>query len=140
MRHERHGDVRAYPVQPMTFANGLQQFAAKVPVKQRAVFTSTVAQMYGSIQNGSALTGAPATPKAIAKYPRAGKLRADVTVSFADPDHAAIYTTSPYAIDVEDNVKGHTFTDGGPHGWKLTIAAFERIVDTTAARIAGASS
>jgi hypothetical protein len=121
----------------MTFANGLQQFAAKVPVKQRAVFTSTVAQMYGSIRDGSALTGAPQMPVAPRNFPRAGSLRASVTVSFADDDHAVIYTTSPYALDVEDNAKGHTFNEGGPHGWKLTEAAFPRIVETTAARIAG---
>jgi hypothetical protein len=121
----------------MSFTAGLQQFAAKVPVKQRAVFTSTVAQLYGSIKDGSALTGAPSMPVAPGRFPRAGKLRDDVTVSFTDEDHAVIYTTSPYALDVEDNPKGHTFNEGGPHGWKMTVAAFERIVDTTAQRIAG---
>lgn len=123
----------------MTFANGLHQFAAKVPVNQRAVFTSTVAQLYGSIRDGSALTGAPQMPVAPSKFPRAGSLRASVTVSFSDDDHAVIYTTSPYAEDVEFNAKGHTFHDGGPHGWSLSAAAFPRIVETTAHRIAGAS-
>lgn len=122
----------------MTFANGLQQFAAKVPVKQRAVFTSTATQMWASIKNGSALTGAPAMPKAPRQFPRAGALREGITITFPDQDTALIYTTSPYAHDVEDNVKGHSFADGGPHGWKLTEAAFQRIVETTARRIAGA--
>lgn len=121
-----------------TFGDQLSQFAVSVPVKQRAVFTSTAAQMWGSIKNGSALTGAPAMPKAPNQFPRAGKLREDVTLSFPDEDTALIYTTSPYADDVENNAKGHSFVDGGPHGWKLTQAAFPRIVETTAVRIAGA--
>jgi hypothetical protein len=124
----------------MSLTNGLQQFAKAFPVKQRAVFTSTAAQMWSSIKNGSALTGAPAMPKAIPKYPRAGALREGITLTFPDEDTAIIYTTSLYALDVEDNAKGHTFTDGGPNGWKLTEAAFPRIVETTARRIAGASS
>lgn len=123
----------------MSFTNGLQQFAKKVPVNQRAVFTSTAAQMYGSVRNGSALTGAPQMPVAPGRFPRAGKLRDDVTLTFPDADHAILYTTSPYAEDVEFNPKGHTFNEGGPHGWALTAAAFERIVETTAQRIAGAS-
>jgi hypothetical protein len=124
----------------MSFTNGLQQFAAKVPVKQRAVFTSVAAQMHKGIQLGDAISGAPATPKAPKQYPRAGKLREDVTLTFPDDDTAIIYTTSPYAEDVEFNAKGHSFVDGGPHGWGLVAAAFPRYVETTAARIAGASS
>lgn len=123
----------------MSFAGGLQQFAKKVVVNQRAVFTSTAAQMHGSIKNGSALTGAPPMPKAPSQFPRSGSLREGITISFPNEDTALIYTTSPYAEDVENNPKGHTFVDGGPNGWKLTEAAFHRIVETTAQRIAGAS-
>lgn len=140
MRDERHGDIRARPVLAMTFTNALEQFAAKVPVKQRAVFTSTAAQMWSSVKNGSALTGAPAMPKAPRQFPRAGALREGITITFPNEDTALIYTTSPYAEDVEFNAKGHAFVDGGPHGWGLTVAAFEKIVDTTAHRIAGAPS
>lgn len=122
----------------MTFSDQLRQFAKKVPENQRAVFTSTAAQMHGSIKNGSALTGAPPMPKAPNQFPRAGKLREDVTLTYPDADTAIIYTTSPYAIDVEDNAKGHSFVDGAPHGWALTVAAFDRIVETTAQRVANA--
>lgn len=124
----------------MTFSNALQQFAKKVPVKQRAVFTSTAAQMWSSIKDGSALTGAPSMPVAPRNFPRAGSLKESVTIAFPNEDTAIIYTTSPYAEDVENNAKGHTFNEGGPHGWKITEAAFDRIVETTAQRIAGASS
>lgn len=122
-----------------SFGDQLTQFAQKVPVKQRAVFTSVAAQMWRGIKLGDAISGAPATPKAPSQYPRAGKLREDVTLSFPDEDHAIIYTTSLYATDVEFNPKGHSFVDGGPHGWTLVAAAFPRYVETTAQRIAGAT-
>lgn len=121
-----------------TFTGGLQAFAKKTVANQRAVFTSTVAQMQASIKYGSALTGAPAMPVSLPKYPKSGSLRDSVTTSFSDADHALIYTTKWFAPRVEDNTDNHTFVSGGPGGWKLTIAAFERIVDTTAVRIAGA--
>lgn len=122
----------------MTFTGSIQQFAANVPKRERAVFTSVAAQLWSSVKLGSALTGAPPMPKAPRQFPRSGSLREGITLSFPDPDTALIYTTSPYAEDVENNAKGHTFVDGGPHGWALSIAAFPRVVESTAQRIAGA--
>lgn len=121
-----------------TFSRACAEFAKSAPAKEVAVFVSTVAQMQSSIKYGSALTGAGATPKAPAQFPRAGSLRESVTVTYPDAHTAIIYTTSPYAIDVEDNAKGHSFVDGEAHGWKKTHAAFDRIVETTAKRQAGA--
>lgn len=121
-----------------TFARACAEFAKTVPVKEAAVFVSTVAQMQSSIKYGSALTGAGPMPKAPERFPRAGSLREGVTVTYPDGHTAIIYTTSKYATDVEDNAKGHTFVDGEPHGWKRTHAAFEKIVETTAKRQAGA--
>lgn len=121
------------------FGGQLHQFAVNVPVKQRAVATSVAAQMHKEIKLGGGVSGAPAMPKAPSNFPRAGKLRDDVTLTYPDEDTAIIYTTSPYAEDVEFNAKGHSFVDGGPHGWSLVAAAFPRFVETTAQRIAGAS-
>lgn len=120
------------------FARAVAEFAKGAMQKESAVFVSTVAQMRASIRDGSALTGAPQMPVAPSRFPRAGSLRESVTVTYPDANTAIIYTTSPYAIDVEDNAKGHTFNEGGPHGWKLTHAAFGKIVDTTTERIARA--
>jgi hypothetical protein len=121
----------------MTFAADLARFATKVETKSTAVFVGTVVDLRDSIKYGSATTGAPAMPVAPGQFPRSGALRDSVTVSYPDQHTALIYTTSPYAIDVEDNAKGHTFTSGGPHGWKMTIAGFSRVVQTVTTRQAG---
>jgi hypothetical protein len=118
----------------MTFASSLEQFASKTTERKQAVFVGTVVELRESIKFGSALTGAPAMPVAPGQFKRAGALRDSVTVSYPDPNAAVIYTTSPYALDVEDNAKGHQFNSGGPHGWKLTAAAFPHVVDTVATR------
>jgi hypothetical protein len=119
-----------------TFSRAVKEFTKAALQKESAVFVSTAAQIRGSIRDGSALTGAPEMPVAPSKFPRAGSLRESVTLAFPDANTAIIYTTSPYAEDVEDNAKGHTFNRGGPHGWKLTAAAAPKIVETTAERIA----
>lgn len=122
----------------MTFAAGLEQFAKKVERRSEAVFVASVVELRDSIKFGSARTGAPAMPVAIARYFRAGALRDSVIERYLDPRTAIIFTTKWYAPNVEDNTEGHTFSSGGPHGWKLTAAAFSKVVDANAARIAGA--
>jgi hypothetical protein len=121
-----------------TFARAVAEFAKGAMDKEHAVFISTAAQIHGSVKDGSALTGAPQMPVAPSRFKRAGSLRKGITLSFPDANTALIYTASKYAPDVEDNAKGHTFNEGGPHGWKLTRAAFDRIVETTAERQARA--
>jgi hypothetical protein len=120
------------------FARAVAEFAKGAMLKEAAVFVSTAAQVRASVRDGSALTGAPQMPVAPNDFPRAGALRDSITLTFPDANTALIYTTKPYAEDVEDNPKGHTFNVGGPHGWKLTRAAFPRIVETTVARQARA--
>jgi hypothetical protein len=122
----------------MGFADELKTFGTKTGKLHAAVFVGSVVELRDSIKLGSALTGAPAMPVAPGQFKRAGALRDSVTVNYPDPNTAVIYTTSPYALDVEDNAKGHTFNTGGPHGWKMTVAAFPRVVDAVAKRQAGA--
>lgn len=121
----------------MSFADQLQRFAKKAEKNEQATFVGTVVELRDSIKNGSELTGAPAMPVAPGQFARSGALRDSVTVSYSDPNNAVIYTTSPYAEDVENNAKGHQFNVGGPHGWKLTAAAAPRVVEAVAKRQAG---
>lgn len=121
----------------MTFAAQLGHFGTKAVRTERAAFVASVVALRDSVKFGSAETGAPAMPVAPSEFPRAGALRDSVTVTYPDPDTALIYTTSVYAVDVETNVKGHTFHNGGPHGWGMTIAAAPRVVQTVTKRIAG---
>jgi hypothetical protein len=139
VRDERHADVGAHPVLAMTFTDGLQQFAKKVEKMPGAVFVASVVELRDSIKFGSARTGAPAMPVAIPKYFKAGALRDSVIATYPDENTALIYTTKWYAPDVEFNAKNHAFASGGPHGWSLSHAAFPRIVEANAKRIAGHS-
>jgi hypothetical protein len=123
----------------MSFGADLTRFAEKTARREQAVFTTVAVELRESVKFGSPLTGAPSMPVAPSNFPRAGSLRDSVTLVFPDPNTALLYTASPYARDVEDNPKGHEFHEGGPHGWKMTVAAFERVVDTTAKRIVGYS-
>ena len=119
------------------FASALAGFKKTVETRNSAVFTAAAVEIRESIKYGSAVTGAPALPVAPGRFPRAGALRDSVTLTFPDPNSAVIYTTSPYAQDVEDNPRGVQFNSGGPHGWKLTVAAGVRIIENIARRIAG---
>lgn len=121
-----------------TFAGGIQLFAKKAERNINAVFVTSVTEMRESIKFGSPVTGAPALPVSLPKYPKSGSLRDSVVATYLNPNTAIIYTTIWFAPLVEDDTQGNTFTNGGPHGWKRTIAAFERIVDRNAARLAGA--
>jgi hypothetical protein len=120
----------------MSFTGSIQTFALKTPQRIRAVHVISAVEIQRSVKFGSELTGAPEMPVAPNDFPRAGALKASITLTYPDENTALIYTTKPYAPDVEDNVKGHQFNTGGPHGWKLTQAAFPRIVETVAKRVA----
>lgn len=120
-----------------SFSSGLAQFKERTIQRLGATFVGTTVELRDSVKLGSAMTGAPAMPVAPGQFARAGALRDSVTLGYPDPNTAILYTTSPYAVDVEDNVKGHQFASGGPHGWKLSVASFSRIVNAVAKRMAG---
>jgi hypothetical protein len=119
------------------FAAALAGFKTTVETRSNAVFVGSVVALRDSVKYGSAETGAPAMPVAPNEFPRAGALRDSVIATYPDQHTALIYTDKPYAPDVEDNTKGHTFNNGGPNGWKLTIAAGVRVIENVAKRIAG---
>jgi hypothetical protein len=121
----------------MSFTGSLQTFARRARSASESVFVSTAVEMPRSVKFGSELTGAPADAGRAERLPARRCAPESITLTFPDENTALIYTTKPYALDVEDNAKGHTFNTGGPHGWKLTQAAFPRIVESTAQRIAG---
>lgn len=119
------------------FASALAGFKRTVETRHTAVFVGSVVVLRDSVKYGSAETGAPAMPVAPSEFPRAGALRDSVIAIYPTPHTALIYTDKVYAPDVEDNAKGHTFHNGGPHGWKQTIAAGVRVIENVTKRIAG---
>jgi hypothetical protein len=121
----------------MGFSDSLQRFAAKTEQRARAVHQATAVAVKQSWVEGSPITGAPPLPIATGNAPTVGQLRRGVKLTYPDPDTALIYTTVPYAAEVEDNPRGVTFTEGGAHGFKQTVAGFPRIVEAVTTRIVG---
>lgn len=121
----------------MSFADALRQFAAKTERSTTAVHQAAAVAIKDSWLNGSAETGAPPLPMATGDAKTVGKLRRGVRLTYPDPNTALIYTTVPYAEEVEDNPRGVHFTQGGAHGFKLTVAAFPHLIETVTKRIVG---
>lgn len=119
------------------FTDGIKHFAQTAEKNRRQIFEASVAELRDSIRFGSAVTGAPPMPVAAPNWKNAGSLRDSVVDSYSDPDHAVIYTTKWWAPLLEDDAQGYTFTSGGPGGWKLTAAAFARVVEANAKRLGG---
>jgi hypothetical protein len=121
----------------MNITDAVAQFTTQIEHDRQAVFVATVAGLQDSIKFGSAVTGAPALPVAPRMFPKSGELRDGVTVTFTDPNSAVISTVVPYALEVEDDTKGQVFSNGGPHGWKITAAGFGRVLADVTKRITG---
>jgi hypothetical protein len=121
----------------MSFADQLRGFTQKTERNTTAVHQGSVVEVRRSWVEGSSITGAPPLPMATGDAPTVGKLRRGVRVTYPDPNTALVYTTVAYAPEVEDNPRDVQFTQGGPHGFKLTVAGFPRIVDSVVKRITG---
>jgi hypothetical protein len=113
------------------FGSQLRYWHAKAEKLEQAIFVNSASALKDSIVNGSPVTGAPQLPV------ETGNLRAGVQLEFDAPDSALIYTNVEYAEHVEDNVNGVKFRVGGPHGWKLARAGFQRVVDDETTKAAG---
>lgn len=121
----------------MTFAGQVRAFSAKAERNIRAVHETTVVELKKSWVEGSPVTGAPQLPMAQEASATRGKLRRGVRVIWESAQSALIVTSVKYAEEVEHNVRGVKFSEGGPHGWKLTVAGAGRVATLVAKRIAG---
>lgn len=119
------------------FASTLQRFATQTGTDARAIHQSVVVEVKRSWVEGSALTGAPPLPIATSNAPTVGKLRRGVRITYSDANTAFVVTEVRYADDVENNPRGVHFTEGGPHGHKLTVAGFPRLLETVTRRVTG---
>lgn len=115
----------------MGFADDMRRFQLDIESRTREAFVETVTEVTRSVVEGSEITGAPGQPV------DTGALRASWHTEFNSPTEATLGTDLEYAPIIEDNPRGVTFQNHGPHSVKLTIAGFQRIVDDVARRIAG---
>jgi len=124
----------------MSFADDLQRFAAKTQGKSNALFINVASGVKESIVNGSAVTGAPGQPV------DTGNLKDSWQLTFEGKHSALISTNVAYAPVIEDNLRSSfdprgampvkdalrkpvKSTVGGFHSVKLTVGAFDRIVE-----------
>lgn len=101
----------------MTFSGDLARFTSKTERRTQDVFATLVVLAHESIQTGSSITGAPGQPV------DTGTLRNSWGIEFESATRALIATPVEYADAIEDNVRGVTFRNHGPHSRKLTIAS-----------------
>jgi hypothetical protein len=115
----------------MSFADDLEKFGAKTEKNLNDVFVGVVEETHRSIVEGSEITGAPGQPV------DTGNLRASWQRWFPSQTEAVIGTNVDYAVHVEDNVRGVTFRNHGPHSVKITKAGFDKIVGVVVKRVVG---
>lgn len=113
----------------MGFRDQVRRFPVYAKTTNNAVHVRASELFFDSVVNGSPVTGAPPLPVAT------GKLKGGVTLKHSGPTTAVISTSVPYSLAVEENVRGMKLTNGGPHGWALSRAGFDRLVAQAAAEV-----
>lgn len=121
----------------MTFSDDMARFQAKTEAKLQALHQGVVSVVFASIVEGSPVTGAPGQPV------DTGNLRSSWINTPEAPTVNLISTNVAYAPMIEDggpSRAGKPLTlrskVGGFHSVKLTRAAWQRIVDYVAQRMA----
>lgn len=120
----------------MTFTEDLARFMAKTEAKAKAVFVNSASAVQQSIVHGSPITGSPGQPVDF------GTLRDSWSPPLFDsPTSATISTNLEYAPSIEDNLRGARLRSsvGGFHSVRLTVGAFERLVDAETRKVTGGS-
>lgn len=112
----------------MSFSGDLRNFSLKLSARNREVFVGCVEEVTRSVVEGSEITASPGQPV------DTGNLRASWHTTYESPTLATVATNVEYAPYVEENVRGVTFKNHGPHSVALTVAGFGRIVDTVVKR------
>jgi hypothetical protein len=115
----------------MSFSSDISNWSAKVQANGQKVFLNTASHAFESIVNGSSVTGAPGQPV------DTGALRNSWQLTFPSPTEALIATNLDYAVHVEENVRGVTFHNHGPHSVRLTALGLNRIVEAETKKVVG---
>jgi len=120
----------------VSFQDDLDRFLAKLEQQRRDLFVGVATETLRSIQEGSALTGAPGQPV------DTGNLKASWQLLFESETTALIQTNVIYAPGIEDGINmttGQRLVQrspvGGFHSVRLTRAGFQRIVAAVAQEV-----
>ena len=135
----------------MGFADDVRAFNRKIETQERDIFTGVVDLAHESIVEGSQVTGAPGQPV------DTGALKASWVKSYPSKDEAVISTNLVYAPIIEDGERrigsdAYYATKegtqklylrsevGGFHSVALTLAGFDKIVESVTNRVVGNES
>ncbi|WP_353267472.1 hypothetical protein [Gemmatimonas sp.] len=116
----------------MSYNGGIATHSRAVKTRHRQVFGGLCAELGRSIRDGSEITGAPGQPR------KTSNLYFSWIDRFLAPFRWEMATNVKYAGFVEDNVRGVTFRNGGPHSVKLTILGAPRVLDVVVTRFRNA--
>lgn len=114
----------------MSFADQLRNFAAKTKEDMGLIRSGVDAEMFTSVVDGSAITGAPGQPV------HDGELRDSWKQEVSDTE-TVTSTDVPYARAVEENIGNKVYKSGGPHSAALTVAGFPQIVAAVVSEVTG---
>jgi hypothetical protein len=95
------------------------------------------AEMFRSVVHGSEITGSPGQPVDPDNDPNAGKLRDSWTME-KEGDETILSTPVLYAPDVEFDLHGQHFRNGGPYSVTQSAAGFQAVVDIVAQKVSDA--
>jgi hypothetical protein len=117
------------------FAEQVRTWTLQVKERSHAVYLGVGDAVYGSIVEGSPITGAPGQPV------DTGNLRAS-WIRETGPTRTTITTNTIYAPQIEDGTReGRALTlrskVGGFHSVKLTVAAFNALVANVVKAVQG---
>lgn len=117
----------------MDFLGSIHDHNAQTEAELQAIFVNSVSAVKTSIVEGSPTTGAPGQPF------KTGNLANSWEVEFESAHVALVDTNVDYAEAVEDNIRGVTFHNHGPHSVKLTEDGFDRIVEDETQKLLGSN-
>lgn len=120
----------------MSFSDDLKRFTLKVETKTREDFVDVTTEVQRAVVEGSEIPGSPGQPV------QTGNLKSSWVGRFVNPLLWTLETNVVYAKSIEDGISyAHGGTPmtlrspvGGFHSVALTVAGFQKIVETVVQR------
>ncbi len=115
----------------MGFKEDLRRIARSVREREAQWEEGCAQAAYDSIRDGSPITGAPGQPVDTGELYNSWEMRKD------GPHEWTIESKAPHAGFVEENSRGVTFKNHGPHSVKLTRLGWRRLAADVARNLGG---
>lgn len=114
----------------MSIRDGVAKFNVILDGLPREVFVRMTELTEQSVLHGSDITGSPGIPV------KSGNAKGSVVPEFIDDTHWKITATGfykgeevGYVRHIEENIRGVTFANAGPHFFSKTIAGLDKLFE-----------